>query len=166
MTDDIQDRGWEIFRLFLAIILGFILLQLGGWLFSSGIIPVTVMRPAQFVKDHYNPAALIVFCASFIGAVIWWAIAVFRFKPKFSPREDTKPARLVWWAIFTLAICISGASLYIYGKTIPQAIPWMLGSVMIIMSINHWLATAVSTPFMLAHVVPGAQWLQRFLRIN
>lgn len=166
MTDDIQARGWEICRLFGAIFWGFILLQIGGWLFSTGIIPLTAIRPDQFVKYHYNPAAWIVFWASLIGAAIWWSIAVFKFKPKYSPREDEKSARLVWWIIFTVAICIAGVSLYVYGTTIPQTIPWMLGSLVIIMVINHWLATAVSTPFMLAHVVPGAQWLQSFLRIN
>jgi hypothetical protein len=163
---NIQERAWEVFRLFLAVVLGFILLQVGGWLFSTGMIPLTAVRPDRFVKYHYNPAALIVFWASLIGALLWWAIAVFQFEPKFSPKHDRKPARLVWWIIFTISIIIAGASLYIYGKTIPQTIPWMLGSLIIVMVINHWLATAVSTPFLMAHVVPGASWLQRFLRIS
>jgi len=166
MTDDIQARGWEICRLFGAIFLGFILLQIGGWLFYTGMIPLTAIKPDEFVKNNYGPAALIVFWASSIAAAIWWAIAVFYFRPKFYPKEDTSIGQLIWWVIFIFTICIAGLSLHSYGKTIPEAIPSMLGSLVIIMAINFWLATAVSTPLLLTYVVPGAQWLQRFLRIN
>ncbi|MEM9543020.1 MAG: hypothetical protein AAGA60_26455 [Cyanobacteria bacterium P01_E01_bin.42] len=161
-----QERYWELLRLSLAIILGFLLLQLGGWLFSSGIIRLTSVRPEQFVKSIYNPAAIIVFFASFLGAVLWWIIAVFQLRPKFVAMHDTKTARFFWWGIFLVTVSIAGLCLYIYGNSTPQIIPWMLGSLTLIMAINHWLATALSTPFILAHTVPGAQWLQSLLKIN
>ncbi len=150
-----SSRAWEFLGLVAVTVIGAVLIPIESWIYGTGTISVTGVRIPTFIRDMFTPSALIVFAISVIFAMLWWAVATFKFYSAH-PRGDST-AKLIWW-LFALAPVLSiGVALYLYGKISPQAVPSMAVFLVFNMLLNYWLATAVSTPSLIAHVVPLAR---------
>ncbi|BAI88990.1 MULTISPECIES: hypothetical protein [Limnospira] len=161
---DLEGRGLEILRWFLAIAAGAIVIPIQSWLFRSGSIALWDVDPTRWVASIFERASLIVWSVSLIGSVIWYMMAV-QMRRHFAPK-DTKSAMVKWWIVLLLPLLVLIGNIWVFGKASTAAFPWFVGFLLLNMVLTFWLSTAVSTPSPLAHVVPLAFEIRRVLRID
>lgn len=162
---NLEGRVPEIFRWFLAIAAGAIVISIQSWLFTSGSIALWDVNPTRWVASIFERASLIVWVVSSIASMIWYVMAV-QMMRHFDPRKHTKSAMLKWWIVLLGPLLSLIGSIWIFGKGSTAAFPWLVGFLLLNMVLTFWLSTALSTPSILAHVVPLAFEIRRVLRID
>lgn len=162
---NLEGRGLEILRWFLAIAAGAIVVPIQSWLFRSGSIALLDVDPTGWVSSIFERASLIVWVVSLMASVIWYVMAV-QMKRHFDPRKDTKSAMVRWWMVLLVPLLSLIGNIWIFGKASTVAFPWFVGFLLLNMVLTFWLSTALSTPSILAHVVPLAFEIRRVLRID
>ncbi|MGK7883229.1 MAG: hypothetical protein AB4057_01215 [Crocosphaera sp.] len=139
-------------------IIGAMIIVIGRLLFSNGIIPTFT---SDWVQSNYDPAATIVFAFSTICAIIWFIIT-YRWWPQFSPRKETLKARYIWIVLFIPPLLAFVAGLFIGGRDAgPLALIVLPIALFLGMVCSYWVATALSTPENMYHVVPLASLFRR-----
>lgn len=138
-------------------IIGAMIIVVGRLLFSNGIIPTYT---SDWVQSNYDPAATLVFIISTLFAIIWYIIT-YRWWPKFRTPEAQK-ARYIWIVLFIPPLLTFVAGLFIGGRDGgPLALIVLPIALFLGMVSSYWVATALSTPENMYHVVPLASLFRR-----
>ncbi|AMW27453.1 hypothetical protein [Arthrospira platensis] len=99
---DLEGRGLEILRWFLAIAAGAIVIPIQSWLFRSGSIALWDVDPTRWVASIFERASLIVWSVSLIGSVIWYMMAV-QMRRHFAPKDTIGDGEMVDCAVVAAA---------------------------------------------------------------
>ncbi len=160
-----EDRLFEIAALAGGIIFGAIILIIERLLFAYSIAPLSYTLPEDWLRDNYNPAAVIVFLVSAIAAIVWYLIAL-RWWTKFDATKDTTSARSWWILLFAFPIIIVIAAISLWGNEDGTSLgggSLLVFSVLLCLGMlsSYWVSTGLSTPINMKHVVPFAGLLPR-----
>ncbi|WP_375493376.1 hypothetical protein [uncultured Nostoc sp.] len=159
-------RSEEILRIFAVIMFGGLLMVVQRWWFSAGVIDLNVSDDELWVMEHFTPVAIIVFIDSVFWAGMWYLTALGS-NNNYVPEKHYKQILIRWGGFFlaTLAITV-GVALYFYRDASSTALPLFVGFFIINTMLIYWVSTAISTPGLLAYVVPGSVLLRKLFRID
>jgi len=167
MNDHHSERLEHILRIVFVLILGGILMIVQRWLlFEKFFIPGSneAENPQVFFNYVYNPSSLIVWLFSALAIILWY-LTTLKIRDKFRPK-DTRPTTLLWFSYAILPIMSIVISCILFINSSGDLLPALSSFLVFDGILIFWIGTAISTPGIMANVVPLSNIWRFLLRIK
>lgn len=163
--NDRESRLGEITALAASIIVGGIIMVVGRLPLAYGIAPLSLTAPEDWLRTNYNPAAITAFLTSALAAIAWYLIAL-KWWTNYKARQQAMQARLIWILLGILAVASVVLGIIIWGNeegASLQIFSFIIFVVTLSLSMmsSYWLATVLSTPINMVHIIPLSHLFRR-----